>query len=125
MQTYVKQKLGETPEPGSAEARPEEESPATPTVPPDVLAASTVASATEGERWDPNRQLEKLRAAVITRLREQHKRRSRMSETATTAQERTTMASPEDESAAKVSVDDGNIPSYSKIYSFCYSIWFL
>jgi hypothetical protein len=43
-------------------------------MPKPLLTISSMAGATEGERWDPNKQLEKLRSGVISRLREQQKR---------------------------------------------------
>jgi hypothetical protein len=76
IQGYVKQKLGETPEPLPTHTSPKVESPSVPTVPKNVLAISSISSATEGERWDPNKQLDKLKSGVITKLREQQQKRS-------------------------------------------------
>jgi hypothetical protein len=71
IQGYVKQKLGETPEPRPTDPNPKVESPSTSNVPKEALAINTVTSAVEGERWDPNKQLDKLKSGVIDRLREQ------------------------------------------------------
>jgi hypothetical protein len=76
MQVYVKQKLGETPEPVQKTASEEVESPSMITVPKNVLAISSITSASEGQRWDPSKQLDKLKSGVITKLREQHQKRS-------------------------------------------------
>jgi hypothetical protein len=46
------------------------------TVPKNVLAISSISSASEGQRWDPSKQLDKLKSGVITKLREQHQKRS-------------------------------------------------
>jgi hypothetical protein len=71
IQEYVKQKLGETPAPRPTDLKPKVESPSTPTIPKEALAVNTVTSAVEGERWDPDKQLDKLKSGVIDRLREQ------------------------------------------------------
>jgi hypothetical protein len=77
MQVYVKQKLGETPEPAQKTASEKVESPSVVTVPKNVLAISSITSASEGQRWDPSKQLDKLKSGVITKLREQqHQKRS-------------------------------------------------
>lgn len=101
----MKQKLGETPEPGTTEARPKLESPVTPSTSEDILAASTIASAVEGETWDPNKQLEKLKTGVINRLREQQLKRSPTSTSVTPA-----TASAVGEEVSKITVDDGTYP---------------
>src|SRR5271169_4461236 len=85
IQTYVKQKLGETPEPNSTDTttKPKVEPPSIPGTPRDVFATSSVVGASEGERWDPDKQLDKLRSRVISKLREQQLKRS----TTTTSEE--------------------------------------
>jgi len=104
MQSYVKQKLGE-PAPITAEEKPEVESPSTPTGPvtKGILATSNVPGAVEGERWDPNKAVDKLKSGVITKLKEQSKRSPLASHTtpATTAIE---------EPPVKVTVEEGTNP---------------
>lgn len=104
IQSYVKQKLGE-PAPITAEEKPQLESPSTPTAPlaKSILAASRVTSAVEGERWDPNKAVDKLKSGVITKLKEQSKRSPNASHTtpATTAI---------DEPPVKINVDEGTNP---------------
>jgi len=75
MQTYVKQKLGEAPElKEKAIPKTKVTSPVTPTVlQPVVITADPLVSAAEGERWDPNRQLDKLKTGVLNKLYEQQK----------------------------------------------------
>jgi hypothetical protein len=81
IQTYVKQKLGDAPAPVPKEivVKPTVESPTMP-MPKPVLAASTVASAVEGERWDPNRSLDKLKTGVIHKLLEQQQQQQQQQE---------------------------------------------
>ena len=76
MQSYVKQKLGETPEPSSSgtTTKSKAEVPSVPGASKEILATSSVVSATEGERWDPNKQLDKLRRGVIRTARERQER---------------------------------------------------
>jgi len=77
IQSYVKQKLGEAPERKEKPApKAKIESLVTPTVPKSVMVASSLASAVEGEQWDPNRQLDKLKSGVLNKLLEQQKKRS-------------------------------------------------
>jgi len=98
IQEYVKQKLGETPAPRPPDTKPKVESPSTPTVPKEALAVNTVTSAVEGERWDPNKQLDKLKSGVIDRLREQQlKQRS-----STTAPDQEA-----DDPPQKITIDEG------------------
>ena len=101
----MKQKLGETPEPGATEAEPKLESPATPSISEDILTASTIASAVEGEIWDPNKQLEKLKTGVINRFREQQLKRSPTMADVTPA---TALAVGEE--PPKIKADDGTYP---------------
>jgi hypothetical protein len=103
MQTYVKHKLGETPEPHSTESKSKVAEPSTPTVPvpKDVLAVSQVKSAVEGERWDPNKSLDRLKSGVVNRLREQQQRRSLPATRTKPGQEE------EDATPPKITIDDG------------------
>jgi hypothetical protein len=109
IQSYVKQKLGETPEPTPKEdTKSKVESPTTPTIPKRVLAVSTMTSATEGERWDPNKQLDKLKSGVITKLREQQQKRSPTTTNATPNS--TTEPTTEEQPPPKITVDEGTNP---------------
>jgi hypothetical protein len=103
IQSYVKQKLGETPEPPSSKS-PKVPSPATPTVPTkNILTAATasVISATEAERWDPSKQLDKLKGTVISKLREQQLAKKQSVDT----KEGESPPSPQHQ---PISTDDGN-----------------
>lgn len=107
IQTYVKQKLGETAEPNSTNttAKPKVEPASILSAPKDLLATSSVVSAHEGERWDPNKQLDKLKIGVISKLRQQQQKRS----PTVTPEQPATISGSEDPSA-KISVDDGTNP---------------
>jgi len=96
MQTYVKQRTGETPEPSPESAHPKTDAPTNPSIPKDFLAASTATSASEGERWDPNKQLDKLKTGVISRLREVEKMTSPTSTSPTGRSRQGTTSSGED-----------------------------
>ena len=104
IQSYVKQKLGETPVPSSAEAKPKVESPSMPSTPIGILATSSIASASEAERWDPNKRLEQLRSGVISKLRGRQKR----SPTVSPTQPPTTTEAGEQ--PPEISIDDGTNP---------------
>jgi hypothetical protein len=74
IQTYVKQKLGEAPElKEKVVPKAKVASPMTPAVTKPVVVTDPHVSAVEGERWDPNRQLDKLKTGVLNRLYEQQK----------------------------------------------------
>jgi hypothetical protein len=105
IQSYVRQKLGE-PAPVTTEENPNLESSSSPTVPAPkgILAANSVTSAVEGERWDPNKAVDKLKRGVITTLKEQSKRSPNSAHT-TPATSLTA-----DESPVKINVDDGTNP---------------
>ena len=103
MQTYVKQKLGETLELGSTEIPPKVVSPATPSSPKGVVITSTVNGTTVGERWDPNKQLDKLKSGVISRLRQQQRTRY-----STTTPEHPSMPMTGEGPPTQITVDDGN-----------------
>ena len=106
IQSYVKQKLGETPTPSSAEPKPKVESPSTPSSSKGVIATNSVVSTTEAEQWDPNKQLDKLKSGVISKLREQQKR----SPTGSPTQPPTTTTEGGEEPPPKISIDDGTNP---------------
>jgi len=100
IQTYVKQKLGDAPQPEPKEMviKPKVESPITP-MPVPVLATSTLVSAMEGEHWDPNRSLDKLKTGVMSKVLEQQQQQR-----ATNATESKSTA----ESSPPELVDEGN-----------------
>ena len=106
IQSYVKQKLGETPVPSSAEAKPKAESPWTPSAPIGILETSSFDSASYAERWDPNKRLEQLRSGVISKLRKQQKR----SPTVPPTQPPTANTEAGEQPPPKISIEDGINP---------------
>ena len=104
IQSYVKQKLGE-PAPVTHEETPKLEYPSTPivSIPRDSSAVNRVTGAVQGERWDPNKAVDKLKRGVITTVKEQSKR----SPTASHTVPGSTLTS---ESPVKINTDDGTNP---------------
>jgi len=107
IQSYVKQRTGEKPEPSPESANANNDAPTAPPVPKDFLAVSTATSASEGERWDPNKQLDKLKTGVISRLREVEKMTS-PTNTSPTGRSRQGTTSSEDisTSLSEMGLDD-------------------
>ena len=120
IQSYVKQKLGETPAPSSAEAKPKVEYPSIPSAANRGLATSSVVSVSEGERWDPNKQLDKLKSGVISKLREQQRR----SPTSPPMRSPGTTTEAGEEPPPKISVDDGTNP-WTKLFVFFFFFLFV